>query len=404
MANFQYKCRDKFSRAVSGTLVAENKDDAAKKLADMGYAPISITEAKEQKTERILGKFRRVSLDELNIFTRQLYSLQKAGMTLLASLNAIAEETKNRHFKTVLDNIAGDIKGGLSFANALRKHNSIFNPIYVSMIAAAETGGNLAEVLERLTLLIEQEIETRNRIKQATRYPLIAFGVLCLAFLILVTFVIPRFAAVYSQFNTALPLPTRILIVISVSFKKFWFLFLTLGGLSIFAFIRYIHSSIGRPWWDNLMLKLPVLGPLLTMMIMSRFARITALLMRSGVPVLEVLELAGATSGNVIISRAIRNIKESVNQGKGLAGPMKLSGLFPSVVVQMVHSGEQVGRVEELLFSVSDYYDRESGYIIRNLTTYLEPILIFILGGMVLVMALGIFLPMWNLIRVFKPS
>jgi MSHA biogenesis protein MshG len=227
--------------------------------------------------------------------------------------------------------------------------------------------------------------------------------VLCLAFLILVAFVIPRFAGVYGAFNAALPLPTRMLIGLNLAIRKFWYLFIIFIVAAAIIFKRFIRSSFGRPAWDNFKLKMPVFGPLVTMITMSRFARVTAVLMKSGVPILEILGLVSDTTPNIIIKRAIQNIKESVNQGKGISEPMKASSLFPPVVVQMVATGEQTGKVDELLLSVADYYDRESGYMIKNLTTYIEPILIFVLAVMVLIMALGIFMPMWNLIKVFKP-
>ncbi|MBL7198298.1 MAG: type II secretion system F family protein, partial [Candidatus Omnitrophica bacterium] len=297
-----------------------------------------------------------------------------------------------------------DIKGGLSFSEALVKHSSVFDSVYVSMVRSAEAGGKIVDILERLTELIEQDIETRARIKAATRYPMIAFFTLCLGFLIVVAFVIPRFASLYGRYDAILPLPTRILININLVVTKFWHLFILGMGGVIFLFVRFINSKIGRPLWDNLKLNIFVFGPLLSMLIMSRFTRITAILLKSGVPILEILGLVKNTSGNIIIARAIENIRASVNQGKGMSEPMKVSSLFPPIVIQMVSIGEQTGKVDELLLSVADYYDRESGYMIKNLTTYIEPILIFVLAGMVLIMALGIFMPMWNLIRVFKPS
>lgn len=404
MPNFKYKARDKFSRAISGIIVADNKDSAATKLHDMGYVPISIDEARDLSAEQILKRFKRVPLEELSLFSRQLYSLIKAGLPLLSSLTAISEQAKSKYFKTIIQEIINDIRGGLSFSNALKKHSQVFGDMYVSMIKAAETGGSMVEILSRLTSLLEQESDTRSRIKAATRYPILAFFVLCFAFIIVVTFVIPRFAVIYSQMHASLPLPTRILIGLNVLITKKWYLFLLMIAGAIFSFFKFINSKKGRVVWDNLKLKVPVLGPLVTMLIMARFSRITALLMKSGVSILEVLDLSARTSGNIIISRAIESIKASVNQGKGISEPMKLSGLFPVIVIQMVAIGEETGKVDELLLSVADYYDLESGYMIKNLTTYIEPIMIFILAVMVLIMALAIFLPMWNLIKVFKPS
>ena len=263
MANFKYKARDKFSRLVSGITVADSGDLAAKKLKEMGYIPISIAEARESKVDKVFKRLKGIKLDELNVFTRQLYSLQKAGLPLLTGLEAISLQVKNQYFKFVIQELARDIKSGLSFSDAVAKQKQVFDDIYVNMIKAAETGGTMTEVLQHLTELIEQEMDTRSRIKAAIRYPIIAFCVLCVGFLIVVTFVIPRFAAVYSKFDAALPLPTKILITINLAISKYWLLFIVAVGVLIFGFIRFINSKRGRPIWDNFKLNLYIIGPLL---------------------------------------------------------------------------------------------------------------------------------------------
>jgi type II secretory pathway component PulF len=403
MPNFKYSARDNFAKLVSGVMAAESQEAVAKKLQELGHFPLSIKEVHGVSAFMIFS-MHRVSPQEINAFTRQLYVVQKAALPLLASLESIASQISNPYFRKVIEALAGDIKAGSSLSAALTKFPRIFDDVYVSLIKAAETSGGMVEILSRLNDLLEKDIDTRARIKAATRYPMLAFFVLCLGFLIVVTFVIPRFAGIYSQFNAALPLATQILIATSLIMRKFWFLIIILIMAIGFGFRRFIDSTGGRFIWDNLKLRAPIFGPLVTMLTLSRFARITAILMKSGVPILEVLDLVATSSGNAVIARSISNIKESVRQGKGLSEPMKLSGLFPAIVVQMVYVGEQSGRVDELLVSVADYYDSESGYMIRNLTTYIEPILIFVLALMVLIMALAIFLPMWNLIKVFKPS
>lgn len=404
ITHFKYRARDKFAKLINGSILADNQQEAVKKLQEMGYVVLDITQGSEFASENIFNKFRGVSLEELSVFTRQLYSLQKAGLPLLLGLEAIHQQAENRYFKKIIGEIIRDIKGGLSLSASLKEHKRVFDDIYVNMIKAAEAGGLMEGILERLCNLLEQEIDTRSRIRASTRYPAIAFFALCLAFLILVTFVIPRFASLYGQFNAALPLPTRILIALNLAIRKFWYLFILGLGASVFGFLRFINSRCGRPVWDNFRLKVPVFGRLVTMLTMSRFARVTAVLMKSGVPILEILDLVSNTTGNIIVKRAILGIKESVNRGNGISEPMKLTNLFPPVVVQMVAVGEQTGRVDELLLEVADYYDRESGYMIKNLTTYIEPILIFFLGATVLIMALGIFMPMWDLIKIFRPS
>lgn len=404
MPNFKYNARDNFAKLVSGIVAAASKEEAAKKLGDMGYFPLNIFEVREFASAHLLRRFQRVPLEEINTFTRQLYSLLKAGIPLLAALETINAQSANGYFKAIISQVTVDVKGGLSFSEALKRYGSVFDNVYISMIKSAEASGLMVDILGKLSNLIEQDMDTQSRIKAATRYPLLAFFVLCAAFLIVVIFVIPRFTAIYGQFNAQLPLPTRILIGINLVLQKYWYLFILFLGGTGFAFDRFIHSASGRPLWDNFRLKVPVFGPLVTMLTMARFTRVTGILMKSGIPILEILDLVAQAAGNIIIARAIINIKESVKQGRGISEPMKVSGLFPPIVVQMVSAGEQSGRVDELLLSAADYYDRESGYMIKNLTTYIEPILIFVLAVMVLVMALAIFMPMWNLIRIFRPS
>ncbi|MFH1414385.1 MAG: type II secretion system F family protein [Candidatus Omnitrophota bacterium] len=403
MPKFRYKVRDKFAKLISGTIESDDSDSAAGRLREMGYIPISISKFTEIKGFKLPEQFQRVKLQELDTFTRQLFSLQKAGVPILASLESIAKQTENKHFKIVIEEVAADVKSGSFLGDALAKQFKVFGDFYISMIKAAETGGALLEILERLCMVIEQDIDTQQKIKSATKYPMIAFFVLCIGFLIVVTFVIPRFATLYGQFGADLPFATRLLMALSLGIKRFWYLVI-LGMAGAFVGFRiFVNSKTGRPLWDTLKLKVPVFGKIMSMFMMARFARITAILMKSGVPILQVLDLVARTSGNYIIENALRNIREDVNQGKGMAEPMRSTNLFTPIVIQMVSIGEQTGRVDELLIGVADYYDRELGYIIRNLTTYIEPMLIFVLAIMVLFMALGIFMPMWNLIKVFKP-
>jgi type II secretory pathway component PulF len=389
---------------VTGATTADTQEDAVRTIKDMGYTPISIQETRAVIPNVMFNWFKRVKPTELLAFTRQFYSMEKSGIPILASLESLAQEIKNKYFSLVLNQIVHDIKGGSSLSSALSKHGNVFDSIYIGMIKAAEGAGKIDEVLGRLTELIEHEIEIDAQIKAVTRYPKIVLAVLCVGFLILVTFVIPKFAAIYGQFNTPLPLPTRILIGTYAVLKKYWYLFIIVFAGIIYGFISYIKTKKGREKWDMFKIRVPVFGKIILMLVMSRFSRITALLIKSGVPILELLELSSAAVGNVVISKAVIDIRDSVNQGKGMSSPMKASGLFPSTIIQMVAIGEQSGRVDELLMSVSDYYDRESNYIVKNLITYIEPILICVLAIMVLIMVLGIYMPMWNLIKVYQPS
>ncbi len=403
MGTYQYKARDKFSKLVQGVMGADSEGTVALRLKQMGYAPVSIGKAQEEiKVNRIFDRFRSVGFSDLNMFTRQFATLQKAGLPLLSALGALKEQASNRILKDAIGEIARDIEGGSSLSAAIGRHPRIFNPLYINMISTGETSGRLDETLERLATLGEHEEKIRLSIRAASRYPMIVVAGIIIGFFILTTFVVPRFAKVYAQFNTALPLPTRILIWLNYAITNFWWLLLVIVAVFVFLLNRLIHTKSGRFFWDNLKLKLPIFGPLMLKLIMSRFSRITGTLMHSGVPILQILKLASDGVGNVVISRTIDNIRMSVSEGKGMSGPIKTSGMFPPAVVQMIAVGEETGKVDELLLRVSDYYDSLIDYTLSNLVSLIEPALTFLLGCVVLFMALAIFLPMWNLMSLFR--
>jgi type II secretory pathway component PulF len=402
MPFYRYRARDKVGELVTGLMGADSESVIAVRLKQMGYLPISIKKAGEEAKINIFDKFKKVRFSELNMFTRQLFTLQKAGLSITSSLDALKEQSTNKILKSAIGQITTDIKGGLSLSSAMEKHPKIFNTLYVSMIKSGEVSGRLDQTLERLAILGEAEEKTRMRIKSATRYPIIVVTAIVAGVLFVTTAVIPRFAKLYSQFRVTLPLPTRILLGINYLVTRYWWLLLIAVVTFVGALNRFIRTKMGRIWWDRLKLKVPVFGPLVLKATISRFARITATLLESGIPILNILALTSDGVGNVVVSRAIDNIKNSVNEGRGMVEPMRLSGLFPPVVVQMVAVGEETGKIDELLLHVADYYDSEVDYTIDNLISLIEPILIFTLGGMVLLMALGVFLPIWNMVYLFK--
>jgi type II secretory pathway component PulF len=270
------------------------------------------------------------------------------------------------------------------------------------MVRAGEAAGILDDVLNRLALLAEHEAETRARLKAAVRYPLIVVVSICLAFAVLVTFVIPKFQSIFAQFKTELPLPTRVLLGINYAVQHYWYALILGIGLVVWAVARYVGTAQGRWHWDRLKLKLPVFGVLFQKVALSRFARVFSAMQKSGISMMLTLEITAETVGNVVIARAVERMRDSLREGKGLHEPMASSGLFPPLVVQMMAVGEETGQLDAMLNKVSDYYDSDVDYTLRNLSTMIEPILLLFVGGMVLFLALGIFLPMWNLMSLFK--
>lgn len=404
MPTYRYKARDKFGALFSGTIETTGKDAVAAQLDNLGYIPVKIEEEREGGLlgPNFLERFQRITSEDLIIFSRQLATLIGAGLPFTTSLDALIEQTENKRLKRVITQIRRDLEGGSSFSDALAKHPAVFDDLFVNMIRAGEAGGVLDEILDRLATLAEHDAETRARIKAATRYPKIVIAAITVAFFILVTFVIPKFAELYANFKAELPLPTRILIGINNFIHHYWYLSLVAVVLAIVGIRQYVRTPIGRLQWDGLKLKLPVFGPIFLKTALSRFSRIFGTLTRSGLPILETLEIVSKTVGNVVIARVVDNIRDSARQGRGVVQPMRLSRVFPPTVIQMVAIGEETGKMEEMLMKVSNYYDMQVEYAIRNLSTTLEPLLLLIIGGMVLFLALAIFLPWWNLIRVFK--
>ena len=317
-------------------------------------------------------------------------------------LESIIEEIDNPYFRRIIQEIANGIESGRSFSDGISRFPSVFSEIYISMIRSGEAAGMLDDVLGRLAILMEHEQEMKMRVQQAIRYPLLVLLVISIAFPVLVMFVIPKFGALFARFNTELPLPTRILLGTHFIISHYWmFIILAIIGL-VFIFKRAIKTKSGRYAWDRIRLKIPVFGDISLKVSLSRFSRMTALLTASGIPIINTLEIIRDSLGNMVISDSIDNIIHGIGEGKGIADPMKASGLFPGIVIQMVKVGEETGKINELLHKVSDYYDAQVDYTIRNITVLIEPVLIFMLGIMVLTMALGIFMPMWNLISVFR--
>lgn len=403
MPTFHYRARSQGGELLTGAIETSGPEAAADHLAGLGYVPIAIEEKKEGALSGdLLEAFRRITPQDRIIFSRQLATLINAGIPLTTALDTCASQSENPKIREILIQVRKDIEGGSSFSAALARHPKAFDNLYVGMIRAGEEGGVLDEILERLATLAEHEAETRARVKAAVRYPIIVVVAICIAFAILVTLVIPQFAKLYAGHKVALPFPTRVLIGINYVVQNYWYLILGGLGAAALGLRAFIKTGPGREALDRFKLTMPIFGRLILKVLLSRFARIFATLNRSGLPILQTLEIVGGTIGNVIVTRAVESVRESAREGRGLSGPMKTSGLFPPLVTHMVAVGEDTGNLDEMLTRVSEYYDREVEYAIRNLATMIEPILLLFIGGMVLFLALGIFLPMWDMMSVFK--
>ncbi len=400
MPNFNYKAYDRKGRATSGQMQAENAAGVSNSLSKQGYIPVSVTAVSSGFS---LGPlFGKVNLTDVMVFTRQLWTLQKAGIPLQASLVSLRDQVTDPRFKKIIIEVIRSIEGGSSLSSAMASHPEAFDLLYVNMVKAGEASGKLDEVLFYLAEMCEFEAETREKIKSATRYPILALITLVFAFLMIVSFVIPKFSILFHQFKKELPMPTRILLGINHLIQHEWFLMLFVLVAFVFLFRFYTNTKQGRYQWDYFKIKMPVTGPLLFNLVMARFAKILSQLLSSGIPILQALQLVSDTVGNTVVQKAVIDIQRSVNEGKGMSEPMKRSGFFSPMVVQMVAVGEQSGQTEELLEHVSSYYELQANTMIKNLTTLIEPVLIAFLGLIVLFLALGIFLPMWDLTYIVR--
>jgi type II secretory pathway component PulF len=378
---------------------------AGDQLYTLGYFPISIEEIGEAISldlSALLTRFQKVKLDELIVFSQQLSTLYKAGLPLLSGLEDITQQVKNKKFKMTLEEVRKQVEGGSTLHGAMSKYPEVFSTIYVNMVRAGEASGMLGEALDRFITLSDREIRTQQRVKEATRYPKIVILSLTVAFAVLLTFVIPRFAQIFAQFKTPLPLPTRIMIGINTVFQNYWYLVLiVVFGIPILL-RRYLRTESGRYFWDRLKLRIPVFGPIFLKIALSRFSYTFAMLNRSGIPILQTLEITSTTINNINLSQSIEEISSNVREGRSLADAMRETKKFTPLIIQMVSVGESSGTLESMLMRITEYYDIEVDNLIKKMSTYIEPFLTLFLGVVVLFLALAVFLPWWNMAKLFR--
>lgn len=405
MSKFKYKARTKNGQMVEGEIEAANVTAAAKELGLKDYVPVSLSPLAFSFDPTVLKKWfaslNRVKIRDRIIFFRQLAALFTAGVPLFESLVAVEEQVTNKYFKNIIKEIIKDVEGGSTFSQALSKHPQVFSDLVVTMAKAGERGGTIEDVLIKITNYLEKENYLQQKIKSAMRYPVTVLVVLGSAFLVVITVVVPRFSTVYRSFGADLPLPTKILISINYTITHFWWLILLIALAAYYAFKTYINTVEGRKRFDQLLLRIPVFGLLIVKIALSRFFRMLSTMISTGIPLIYGLEVTASTADNVIISGTIMKVRNQVAAGHGVSGPMSQYKIFPPTAVQMVAIGEKSGTLGQMLLKSADYFDEEVEYMISNLMSLLEPILIFVLAIMVLVMALGIFLPMWNLMQLY---
>ncbi|MDF1544355.1 MAG: type II secretion system F family protein [bacterium] len=399
---FEYQAVGSDGSRKEGNLSAEDKERVVELLVEQGLIPIEIKAGKPKGGFTLFGFFKGQDYEDLIAFTNNLSTLFRAGIPILRALNLIKIGSANSPINKAINQIKMDVQSGKSLARAMGVHDTIFNRVYISSIAAGEESGKLDEILGKLSPMLEKELALARQIKSGIRYPAMVIGAIAAAFVVLLAFVVPRFVAFFDSFNTELPLPTRILIGTSDFFQAYW-IYLLAGLIALFlGFRKLIRTEKGKLWVDGLLLKIPVVGQIITKGNVARFALMFSILLKAGIPIVRTLELLQESVKNSVIGGEIRKLGILFREGQ----EQKLLGSefehLPEMALQMMRIGLESGSLDTILSEVGEHYSKEVQYASSQITAILEPILTLVLGVFVLIMALAIFMPMWNLIQVIK--
>jgi len=403
MAVFEYRARKENGDAVSGALEAVSKEALASRLQGQGLVPVEIKEQVEKspsvfETLADIFKPRHVKTSELVMFSRQMYSLTKAGVPLNRSIVGLIETSHSPPLREALKDILEGLTSGNDLASCFSKHPNIFNSFYVSLVHVGENSGNLEEAFLRLSSYLELEEENRNRVKSAMRYPTVVFSILVLAFFGINWFVIPQLSALFSKLSSEqLPLITRMLIGTSDFFIDYWWLVIGVTATLVVSFLNYIETDIGRLKWDKLKLKMPIFGSIIYRSLLARFARAFAMLSRSGVSVTHGLNVVAMVVDNKFVGGHVLEMRSAVERGESITSAAFRTKMFSSLTMQMLQVGEDTGQIDNMMEEVADFYEREVDYDVKKIGDYIEPVMIIIVGALVLLLALGVFLPLWEL-------
>src|SRR5688572_18997996 len=396
MPTFEWKGRARGGQDQTGVLVADNKETV---IAMLRRQQIVVTAVKEKGRELAVPKFGgRVPPKDIAIFTRQFSVMIDAGLPLVQCLEILGSQQENKAFKRALLQIRQDVESGSSLADSMRKHPKIFNDLYTNMVAAGEAGGILDTILQRLATYIEKSVKLNAQVKSAMIYPVAVISIAVIVVAIIMWKVIPVFAALFKGLGATLPMPTVIVIAISNFIADFWWL-ITIVIIALIFFLRQYHKTYkGKRVLDGILLKAPVFGILMRKIAVARFCRTLATLTASGVPILDGLAITARTAGNSIVEDAIMAVRKAVESGLTVAQPLKESGVFPPMVVQMIGVGEQTGALDAMLSKIADFYEEEVDQAVANLLTLLEPVMILFLGCTVGGIVIAMYMPLFDLI------
>lgn len=408
MASFEYTGRTLQGEVTNGTLDSSDQQSAAKVLLARSITPIKITPLKQSKTKQSAANAGeagvnfltpQVAIDDLIIFCRQMYSLTKAGIPIIRAVSGLSN-TRSVRLKLALNDVIDQLEKGRNLSSAMAQYPKVFSQLFVSIVHVGENTGQLDTAFLQLSHYLEREQETRKQIKAATRYPTFVIFALVAALVVMNIFVIPVFAGMFEKFDTELPLMTRMLLGMSDFFMNQWYVLIGIILVSVFIIKQFKDTQQGQLKWDYWKIKMPIIGDIVERSLLARFSRSFAMMLKAGVPLTSALSLVAEAVSNAYMSDAIITMRRRIEKGESLSRVASASGLFTSLVLQMIHVGEETGQVDDLLTEVAEFYEREVEYDIKSLTSKIEPILISIVAVMVLVLALGIFTPMWDMMGV----
>jgi type IV pilus assembly protein PilC len=404
MGVFAFKALDVAGVPTKGEIEAENKQGVAQQLRSKGLIVLDIDEQVPKSAGDILDRFKKVKPDDLVIGTRQLATMVSSGMSLLRSLYVIEEQTENDKLAETWSEVRKDVEAGISLSDALKKHPDVFNALYTAMVAAGETGGILDSTLKRVADQLEKDAQLRRQVKAAMIYPSVIGGFSLIVLVALVAFLVPVFEKVFKDFGGELPAITKVTVTMSHFVTGRWYLAIGLTYGVIWTFKRWKRSARGHEQWDRLKLKFPMkIGDIVQKIALARFSRTFSGLIAAGVPMLESIDITGKTSGNVVIEKAMEQVRDSVKQGGSLTAPMQnVPEAFPPMVVQMIGVGEETGALETMMSKVADFYEDQVDAAVKALTSILEPIMIIIVGGMVGFIIIAMYMPMFKVYDSIK--
>lgn len=397
MAQFQYRATDAEGKILEGLIEATERNLAVARLQDRGLIPLRVAEPTAEKSGLAsisLPTFsfkRGVRSHDLLVFTHEMSTLLAAGMPLDRSLSILAELSERVEMKRIVADVLQSVQRGKSLAEALAAHPKVFPPLYINMVKAGEIGGVLDHVLQRLTDYLERANELRDEVRSAMVYPLILLLTAFASVTILLTYVLPKFASIFAQAGQSLPFSARMLLAMSDGMRSYWWVgLLAIAALTVAA-MHYVRTPAGRLRWDQIKLRIVLLGDLTRKVAVARFARTLGTLLRSGVPMLQALDIVREVSGNLVLAQAIDEVKVAVRGGSGVAAPLNHSGVFPPLALQMISVGEETGKLDEMLVQVAEYFDKEVRQQVKRLTSLLEPALLLVGGVVVAFVVLSMF-------------